>query len=129
MLQYSKPVLAGILIALAGATVWTADQSEAGNGDTRCEINETVNGSMIALTGRVQTDAGVTGSYWLKVQGSGRSGSTNISQGGRFTTASDGTAKLGQVMLGNNGAAYDAELNVTIGGETYRCSETFTGRI
>ena len=129
MLQYSKPVLAGILVALAGAAVWTADRSEAGNGGARCEIVETVNGSMIALAGQIQADAGTTGNYRLKIQGSGPSGGTNISQSGRFTTASDGTAQLGQVMLGNNGGAYDAELEVTIGGGTYSCSETFTGRI
>lgn len=129
MLKHSKPALAGILIALAGVTLWTADDSRAGSETARCEITGTVNGGMIALTGHVEAVPGVSGTYRLTVQGSGGNGNANISQGGRFTTSARGSATLGKMMLGNSGSVYDANLKIAIGSETYGCSETFGGRI
>lgn len=129
MLKHSRPALAGLLIALAGVTFWTANDSQAGNETARCEIGATVNGGMIALTGQAATSPDVTGTYRLTVKGSGANGRTNISQGGRFTTSADGTATLGTMMLTNSGAVYEADLTIAVGSETCSCSETFGGRI
>ncbi|MBD1549130.1 curli-like amyloid fiber formation chaperone CsgH [Roseibium aggregatum] len=129
MLKYSRPALAGLLVALAGVTLWTADDSQAGSETTRCEITATVSGGMIALAGHVDAGPEVSGTYRLTVQGSGASGNTSISQGGRFTTSADGSATLGKVMLGNSGAVYEADLKIAIGSDTHSCSETFGGRI
>lgn len=129
MLNYSRPALAAILLALAGVTLWTADDSQAGSETARCEIGATVTGGMIALTGQATAAPDVSGTYRLTVQGSGASGNTSISQGGRFTTASDGTATLGKMMLTNSATVYEADLTIAIGSETRSCSETFGGRI
>jgi hypothetical protein len=129
MLNYSKPALAGLLVALAGVTLWSADGSRAGSEAAHCEIGATVTGSMIALTGQAAAAPDVSGTYRLTVKGSGANGSTNISQGGRFTTSADGTATLGKMMLTNSGAVYEADLTIAIGSETCSSSETFGGRI
>ncbi len=129
MLNYSRPALAAILVALAGVTLWTANDSQAGSETARCEITSTVNGGMIALTGQAAATPDVSGTYRLTVKGSGTNGSTNISQGGRFTTSAEGTATLGTMMLTSSGAVYEADLTIAIGSETRSCSETFGGRI
>ena len=129
MLKYSRPALAGILVALAGVTLWTANDSQAGSETARCEITGTDSGGMIALAGHVDTGPETSGTYRLTVQGSGNSGNTSISQGGRFTTSIDGTATLGKVRLGSTGAVYEADLKIAIGSETYSCSQTFGDRI
>lgn len=129
MLKYSRPTLAGLLVALAGVTLWTADDSQAGSEAARCNITGSINGGMIALTGKAAAAPDVSGTYRLTVQGSGGSGNTSISQGGRFTTSADGTATLGKMTLGDTGTVYEADLKIAIGSETCSCSGTFGGRI
>ena len=69
------------------------------------------------------------GSYPFKVKNAGGGGSANISQGGDFAIGAGEQATLGQVMLGSNGAVYDARLTVTVDGETIECAERVGGAI
>ncbi|MCX2724579.1 curli-like amyloid fiber formation chaperone CsgH [Roseibium salinum] len=128
MLQYSKPLLAGTFALLAGTAVWAAGNGVDGEGP-RCEIVESANGSMTVLQGRIEGEAGASGSYRMTVESSGGSGSTNVSQGGDFTLEKDGTATLGKVTLGNSGATYDARLKVKLDGRSFDCTGRFSDRI
>jgi hypothetical protein len=84
---------------------------------------------MIALSGVVHSAGSAQGSYQLKVVSAGGAGSTNINQGGGFQVASGGSARLGQVTLGNSGTVYEASLKVTVAGKTYTCAERIGGTI
>lgn len=108
---------AGLVAAGIGA-----GQAGTSDGPVRCEIKATKSGGMVTLAGVVHADKSVAGSYSFRVAGGGGGGSTNISQGGEFAARAGQAETLGEVMLGGRGA-YDASLEVSAGGKTYRCKE------
>lgn len=131
MFKASKfiPVSAAILLAGLGAAGCSAGASETlPEGDSvRCEIDITSSGGAFGLGAVVHADKAVTGSYRFNVSGSGRAGSTNISQGGGFSAGPGDDARLGRMMLGNSGAIYDVRLDISVGGRDYHCAETVGG--
>lgn len=114
------PALIGI--GLAGAAVGT-DQAGATSQPLSCEIREISTNGMVALEALVRADAPVSGSYSFKVVSAGGGGRSNISQGGEFSAAPGAPATLGTVTLGQRGATFDAQLEVTSGGKRISCSE------
>lgn len=120
------PVMIGV--AIAGAAYAAAGDDAAPDG-TRCEIKATQQGSMISLDGVLFADSQVSGSYRFQVTSVGGSGNTNIRQGGGFAAGAGEEVTLGKVMVGGYGAFYDASLEVTLGGETFKCSERVGGNI
>lgn len=124
--------MAPLLLGLGAAGI-AMGASHAGSTNTdepvACEIQATQADGMIALEGIVRADEAIRGSYRFRVSSAGGSGSSNISQGGRFTAGPDGMTKLGKVMLGNTGAAYDASLEVTSNGVTIECAKRVGGAI
>ena len=84
---------------------------------------------MITLQGTVHANQPLSGTYSFRVASAGHSGGTNIRQGGGFTAGPDAPAMLGRVMLGNAGAIYDADLEITAHGATVKCSERVGGAI
>ena len=125
LLTRVAPVMLGI--AAAGAAYASSDDGET--APTRCEIKATQQGSMISLEGVLVSDSAVTGSYRFQVASVGGSGNTNIRQGGGFSADAGDEVTLGRVMVGGSGAAYDASIEVTLGGETFKCSERVGGSI
>lgn len=117
------PMLVGLGVA---ATAFGASQSST-SGPLSCEIQATPNGGMVALEAIVHAKAGSSGSYQFRVASSGSGGNSNVSQGGDFTADAKGAATVGQVMLSNQGATYDATLTVTADGTTTTCSQRVGG--
>lgn len=115
------PAATLLLGAGTAATSVGAGQAGSSSGPVRCEIQATTSGGMVTLQGVVRADKAVSGSYTFRVESAGGSGSSDISQGGDFSARAGDPTTLGQVMLGGNGSIYDARLEVTAGGKTYRC--------
>lgn len=122
------PLLLGL--GAAGIAMGASQAGSTGTGEpVVCEIQATPADGMIALEGIVHADETISGSYRFRVSSAGGSGSANISQGGSFTAGPGGAARLGTVMLGNTGAAYDARLEVTSDGVTVECAERVGGAV
>ena len=121
------PAATLLLGAAAAATAVGAGQAGSSDGPVRCEIQAKNAGGMITLQGVVHADKAISGSYTFQVESAGGSGSTDISQGGGFSASPGNAATLGQVMLGGYGSIYDASLEVTAGGKSYRCKERVGG--
>ncbi|SDB08508.1 curli-like amyloid fiber formation chaperone CsgH [Bauldia litoralis] len=121
---------AGAIGAAAFAIAGPVESASKGaHAPVRCVINAGASGGMISLQGLVGADAAIVGSYQFRVKNAGGGGSANISQGGDFALAAGEEAMVGQVMLGQNGAVYDARLTVTVDGETIECAERVGGAI
>jgi hypothetical protein len=108
------------------------DASRAGStagGAIRCEIQASSTNGMIALEGVVRADVEVSGSYRFRVKTAGGAGGSNIQQGGDFTAGPGSAVTLGKVMLGGQGAIYDASLEITSDGATVKCAERVGGAI
>ncbi|RST86826.1 hypothetical protein EJC49_08965 [Aquibium carbonis] len=116
---------AAILVIGAGAAVATAGPSPDPN---RCEIVAEKHGAAVTLIGLYYAAKALDGEYTFRVRGAGRSGTTDIAQGGEFSVDPSQPAEIGQVMLGGGGTSYDATLVVKAAGKTWRCSERIGGR-
>ena len=115
---------AATLLIGAGAAIATAGPSPDPN---RCEIVSERHGAAVTLIGLYFAAKALDGEYTFRVRGAGRSGSTDISQGGEFSVDPQQPAEIGHVMLGGNGVTYDATLVVKAAGKTFRCSERVGG--
>lgn len=116
-------VAASLLIG-AGAAVATAGSSSA---PARCEIVAEKHGAGVSIIGLYYAAKALDGEYTFRVRGGGRSGSTDISQGGEFSVSPDRPAEIGQAMLGGSGGSYDATLVVSAAGKSWRCNERIGG--
>jgi len=115
---------AATLLIGVGAAVATAGPSPDPN---RCEIVAEKHGAAVTLIGLYHAAKALDGEYTFRVRGAGRSGSTDISQGGEFSVDPRHPAEIGQVMLGGAGISYDATLVVKAAGKTWRCNERIAG--
>lgn len=125
MFSISKQLLAGSIAVLAAATAWMTTGTLASDKTPSCQIEETSRGSTLSLKGAIVSVPGMTGTYSFSVEGTG----TNIRQRGRFTADRQGKATLGNVLLSNSDAFYDARLTVNIRGEAFECADRFGDRI
>ncbi len=127
MLNNHKLISAGtaaLILGLGTAGASTgAGQSTSTSDPVHCEIQTSTGRGMTTMEGLVFTDAKISGSYQFRVMSSGRSGNSNIRQGGNFTATPDNPVTLGKIMLGNRGASYNATLKVTVNGTTIKCDE------
>ena len=116
------PVLLGIGgTSLAAQTGREISQTDA---PLSCELAATTDSGMFAIKGIVKADAPARGTYRLEVKSAGGSGHTNITQGGGFTTDSQGAAELGNVMLGGSGSSYVVKLMVEADTRSAECTDT-----
>ncbi len=121
--------LAPLVIGLGAAGLaMGATQASSADDSVSCEIEARQQNGMIAMRGVVHSETPISGSYEFKVRSAGHGGSSDISQGGRFSAGPDGPATLGQVQLGGS-PAYDATLYVNADGMTIECAERFEGLI
>lgn len=65
----------------------------------------------------IQATTAVSGIYQLRVEGPG----TRMNQGGPFSVRAGETLELGRMMTSGSAASLDAELILTIDGNTYSC--------
>ena len=112
------------LLIGAGAAIATAGPAPDQN---RCALVAEKHGAGVSLIGLYFAAKALDGEYTFHVRGTGRSGSTEISQGGTFAALPKQPAKIGQVMLGASGASYSATLVVRAGGKTVRCNQRIGG--
>jgi len=126
--KHPRRVMAALALVLipagALATIATADQSV---GPVRCEIRVTPEGGMVSLEALAHADRNVSGTYSFHVESAGRSGGTNVEQGGPFSAAPGKPATLGAVTLEAKGAVFDARLEVTVDGKSIGCAERVGG--
>lgn len=127
------PILLGLgaaatAVGIASGAIGATTPAGA-SGPLQCEIKAIPSGRMLTLQGVVHADAATGGSYTFRVTSAGGSGNTNIRQGGNFQASPGSPAALGQVMLGNTGAVYNAELQIKAYGKTYKCTEKVGGNI
>lgn len=104
---------AGLGLAALGGT------APAHAADPTCEIRVTRSGGTVSVEPTLVSQTAASGAYRLRLQGSGPSGRTNVSQGGPFA-AEPGATRLARTAL-SAGAHADAELVVEIGARTIRC--------
>ncbi|MGQ2908709.1 MAG: curli-like amyloid fiber formation chaperone CsgH [Aliihoeflea sp.] len=105
-----------LMACTVGAT--GASQPAATTSSPVCEIVTKSAGGMTIIEGVVTSPSALTGSYTLRVSGSG----TNIRQGGEFAAVAGEKTVLGQVSLGGNARAYEIDLKVEVGGRTIPCN-------
>jgi CsgH protein len=121
------PILLGL--GAAGLTIGAGQAGSTSDGPLRCEIHASSAGGMVSLEGVVLADVEVSGSYRFRVASAGGAGGSNIQQGGDFTAGPGGAVTLGEVMLGGQGAVYDATLEINSGGASVKCAERVGGAI
>lgn len=107
-------ILAGAGLAAACTTASVAQETAA---PFACQISVDDTGRSTAFRGLVQANESLSGSYSFSLAGRG----TNIRQGGAFSARAGETVTLGQSMLSGDPADFDAELTLTVNGETYSC--------
>lgn len=76
----------------------------------------TANG-LLAIEPTIQATTAVSGIYQLRVEGPG----TRMNQGGPFSARAGQTVELGRMLTSGSAASLDAEMTLTIDGQTYRC--------
>ncbi|WEX74741.1 curli-like amyloid fiber formation chaperone CsgH [Sinorhizobium numidicum] len=128
IVNHPRRVMTALALVLApAATLAAMGAADQATGPVRCEIRAAPQGSsMLALEALVHADGSVSGSYSFHVESVGTAGGTNIEQAGAFDASPSRPAVLGAVALSAKGA-YDATLEVTVGGEHVRCTERVGG--
>ena len=69
----------------------------------------------------------MSGTSSFHVGSAGRTGGTNIAQGGASSAAPGRPVTLGVVTLDAKGGIYNAKLQVTVGGKSVGCAERVGG--
>ena len=134
--RLSKTMLSVLIGLSAGAMAVSAHQqanADPVNGEivvantsivdkpVYCEIKASSANGLTSLEGVFHTNVALDGSYRFTVTSSGRAGNSNISQGGNFSAQADDALTLGRVMMGGQGAIYNASLVVTTSENTIVC--------
>ena len=88
-----------------------------------CEIKVTPQAGRVSLEAVARAERSLSGTYTLRIEQTGGSGNSSISQGGAFEVSADQDTSLGSVTLASRGSRYQAVLDVTLGGKSDRCTE------
>lgn len=86
-----------------------------------CEIKTTSQAGGISLEAAVKADRTLSGTYTLRIEQTGGSGSSSVTQGGEFEVSADQETTLSSVTLASRGSSYQAVLDVTSDGKSDRC--------
>lgn len=125
MLQSTVTLGMVALLALGGAAVTANANSSSTSNGIACGVSTATEGRMMVVEGVVQSPEAISGDYRFTLKSSGNGGSTNISQGGQFSTTANMPASLGKAMI-NAGSRIDVDFSITSGGQKYDCSQKFT---
>ncbi len=137
MTRINKPLRRALGVAALGMGViamTAADNSGAEAGwfsrdQLRCEIQVKPGRHGVELQGLVFAKSALSGEYELSIKQDGPGAYSLVNQSGDFEASPRNPARLGQVMLGGDGASYTAKLKVRAGGQTYTCAQRFGGRV
>jgi len=110
---------ASVAIGLAAGGAAIGASQSASDGPLSCGIEQSRSGGMVRLESVATSQTPASGTYSFKVRGPG----TDISQGGEFDAASGEKVTLGMVMVGGQGASYNATLEVKANGRTVTCAQ------
>ncbi|MGE8106612.1 curli-like amyloid fiber formation chaperone CsgH [Allorhizobium sp. NPDC080224] len=88
-----------------------------------CEIKVTPQAGRVSLEAVARAERSLSGTYTLRIEQTGGSGNSSISQGGAFEVSADQDTSLASVTLASRGSRYQAVLEVAIGGRSDRCTE------
>lgn len=116
------------LVAAGLAIPATTTAGRAGE-PLQCEIHVSRQAGRVALEAVVTTHATTSGSYELRVSGTGDSGASDISQSGDFSLATGETRAIGEVTLAGDSGTYVARLAVTTATAVHRCTRRIAGSI
>lgn len=110
-----------MLIGMNGGTTPAEVSPVKYKSPVRCEIEASSNRGMTTLQGVVYSSRKISGTYRLSLKGKGRSGGTNIQQGGEFSIDRDGHSALGMISLGGRASDYNVRLKLRVNGKTIVC--------
>jgi hypothetical protein len=82
-----------------------------------CALLARQDGGSVVLEGQVTAHDAVSGTYELRVRGSG----VSIDQGGGISVGAGQSVRLGEATISGRASDYDASLTITIGGQAYVC--------
>lgn len=118
------PPLAGFAIVSVDAAQANVSLANTSNGNANnapaCEIETTHQNGSVLVQAVFNADQSGEGSYQFGVTGLG----VNISQGGQFDAATNGTNALSKIML-SSGKTYHANLHIMQGNKIFECQNTF----
>lgn len=128
MTKFSKSTtalsIAAISTAVLGCTAIsaeTADVTREAHAQTAAPIACTLSigtaNGLLQIEPVIQATTAVSGIYQLRVEGPG----TRMNQGGPFSARAGETLELGRMMTSGSASNLDAEMTLTIDGQTYRC--------
>lgn len=125
--MFQLPISLGVvaLLALGGAGVAASTVGSAENGGLACGVSTQNAHNMLTLEGVVQSVEAISGEYRFALKSSGAGGSSNISQGGQFSTRAGESVSLGKMTV-NAGSNTNIDFSITTGGRKYDCSQQFT---
>lgn len=109
----------GLLVAGLAATGGFA---KAPSETVACGLTTGSERGMLAIEGAILSPDALTGEYRFAVRSQSGGGSSNISQGGYFTTIANEETALGKVLL-NAGSTYDIAFTVIANGKTLTCDQ------
>jgi hypothetical protein len=116
-LTFSALALAAMTVA---GTASYAGSDDAGTTMPVCEVVATTAGGGTTLEAIYNAQGAENGTYRFSVKTIGGAGSTNINQGGGFSSPGAGPISLGRVTVGN-APSYDIDLTVEVGNQTFDC--------
>ena len=91
----------------------------------RCELTQEVKGTMVSIAGVVFSADPETGTYQLRVEKSGPSGTSVLNQGGAFETRPPGGSAVGHMTFSvEAGANFKARLRVMAGDTSAECQDS-----
>jgi hypothetical protein len=118
-------IVASAAFALALALTGAVGPAASAGPLAQCTITAERQGALLVVSGVVNAEDAISGSYTLVVSQVGGGGSANVRQSGNFETTR-GASILGTVMVGG-GSAYDATLKVKVDGTDVTCRERIGG--
>ncbi len=121
MFSYATAGTIAMIIGLNGGVEPTKIDPVKQSDPIRCEIETSSNRGMTTMQGVIYSDQKVRGTYRFSLKSKGRSGGTNIQQGGEFSVGRDGHAGLGMINIGGRVSDYKVRLKVRVKGKTITC--------
>lgn len=124
---FSLPIVAraalgtGALAAILGCTAIaepnTPEASDTSEVPIACTLRIDATRTGLSIEGFVEAREAVSGTYQLSVSHAGGV----MNQGGMVMADAGETVLLGRLQMGGRTSATEADLTITIDGETYRC--------
>jgi opacity protein-like surface antigen len=113
---------AGVVLAISAALAAAAVVQAQVPPPFRCTIEAIEQGNSVTLTGVIQADVDVSGTYRLTASKTSGSASSKVNQSGVFRATPDAPARLGTVALSGSDPGFEARLFVALEGREVACA-------